>query len=90
MLKNSCQIQAKMGSSHTFVRINPRNNKESVPNLEISGSEVTILQQNPLPNTTDIQRALQGKLSRNRPQTSAAYIITNTNMHSKRSLGFQN
>ena len=63
MLKNSRQMQAKTGSSHTFVRINPRDNRESAPILEISGSEVTIFQQNPLPNTTEIQRALQGKLS---------------------------
>jgi len=67
MLKNSRQMQTKTGSSHTFVKINPRDNRESAPILEISGSEVTIFQQNPLPNTNDIQRALQGKLSRNRP-----------------------
>lgn len=65
---------------------NRQRNRESAPILEISGSEVTILQQNPMPNTTDIQRALQGKLSRNRPQTSGAYIITNSNM--TKSFGF--
>ncbi len=86
MLKNSRQMQAK-ASSHTLMRMDHRQrNRESAPILEISGSEVTILQQNPMPNATDIQRALQGKLSRNRPQTSGAYIITNSN--TTKSFGF--
>jgi len=83
-------MQAKTGSSHTFAVINQREQRESAPILEISGSEVTIFQQNPLPNSGEIQRALQGKLSRNRPQTGGTYIIKNTNTNSKRSLGFKN